>query len=181
MSYLIRKFSRPKWNVDNTTPDSVDKLSADAITSCLRTSSNTLSVWLVDSAEWGSFDDVLAALFSSFDRPDRADVVVIEKSDVDGIQGVNIVSSIGKTPASNEINQKHRDISDLKQSSLTNFADVLLQELKKDDNLEGCDSIRRFSRKDTINIVKRYVDSGQISADGLSEKWLENLNLKSSE
>ncbi|MGM0986550.1 MAG: hypothetical protein ACQEXI_06125 [Pseudomonadota bacterium] len=171
MAYLVRKFHRPKWEPNKIVPKSVDELSADALTSCLRTSGNTLSVWKTESPEWGAFDDVLAAMFSTLDGPSRADIIVLKESELQQIEGIELEENEGKTPAVNEINAKHRDISNLRHSSITCVAKIFLEELAKGQKAQ----VKRYSEKNTIKLVKYFIDQGKIDKDQLTDRWLEKL------
>lgn len=57
MKYIIRKFTKAKWSLIPTDTGNYENLQADAITSCLRTSGNTLSVWAVDTTNWDDMRD----------------------------------------------------------------------------------------------------------------------------
>lgn len=171
MAYLVRKFHRPKWEPNKIVPGSVDEVSADALTSCLRTSGNTLSVWKTENPEWGEFDDVLAAMFSTLDGPSRADIILLKEKELQEIDGVELEESEGKTPAVNEINAKHRDISNLKHSSITCVAEIFLEELAKGQNAQ----VKRYSEKNIIKLVKHFVEQGKIDKEKLSVRWLDKL------
>lgn len=171
MTYLIRKFTRSKWEPKNQPPKSVRDLNADALTSCLRTSRNTLSVWEAKSSNWGDFDNILAALFVSSDGPSKADIVLLEEDNITKIEGVDLVETEATTPAIDEINKKHRDISNLTLSAMENVADEILNELRKGNG----GNVKRYSEKAVLRIVKKEIDSGSISSEKLSIRWAEKL------
>lgn len=172
MAYLVRKFHRPKWELNKTLPKQVGDLSADALTSCLRTSGNTLSVWKTDDPDPESFEDVLAAIFSGLDRPDRAFFVLLKESCIQRIQGVTIEESAGETPASKDINSKHRDIFNLNHSAITSVADIILGELRKGEEA----LVLRYNEKQAIDIVKKFVEKGDIDISQLSHRWVSKLD-----
>jgi len=73
MPFLVRKISYSKWRASvegDTTP------SADAITSCMRTSGNTLSLWLIEDLT--KLDDAIIAIASDFKQLEAIDIVPIE-------------------------------------------------------------------------------------------------------
>jgi hypothetical protein len=196
MAFLVRKFNRAKWPGENEL-QLIEDLSADALTSCLRTSGNTLSVWKTGSAVWGTFDDILAALFSTLDGPNRADVIVISQREVELIDGVELIDVKASTAASESINNKHSDISKLSFSSMAKVAKIILTELANSDQetkflqtelrqekikpeeLELSDKIKvkRYSRKKVISIVTAFVNDSLIDPVKLSKKWQIELGI----
>ena len=64
MPLLVRKINKAKWQqIDLTISNDA---SGDAITNCLKTKSNTLSVWMIDSEN--QIDDAFLALLANQDR-----------------------------------------------------------------------------------------------------------------
>lgn len=175
MAYLVRKFNRPKWEPNSAIPNSINDLPADALTSCLRTSGNTLSVWEADEPVWGEFDDVLAALFSSLDGPSRSDIILLEKEAINSVDGVELIHNEGVTPADPSTNRKHRDIAKLKHSSISALASIILNELEQKES----SLVKRYREKEVIDIVKRFLEEEKIDKDKLSDRWLIKLGLKS--
>ena len=74
MALIVRKIDYNKWMqrkiLDGEQP------SADAVTNCMRTTRNTLSVWYInDSTE---LEEAVLAIASQFDHLDSADFLIIE-------------------------------------------------------------------------------------------------------
>lgn len=174
MTYLIRKFSRAKWDSGNCPPSAAKDLSADALTSCLRTNKNTLSVWATDTPTWGSFDSILAALFVTSDGPTKADVVLLDEKSIKSIAGVDLVESAALTPATQEVNGRHRDIANLTFSRMERVAEEILKELKKKD--EG--NFKRYNEKAVLKLVRQEVDNGNIDSKKLTDRWLNKLKIQ---
>lgn len=171
MAFLIRKFSKPKWTSLSDDPSNFDMLQADAITSCLRTSSNTLSVWEVNSNQWTDVEDILAALFSSTDNPTRTDIIILDKEKVQAETGIDIVDTLGQTPATEDINMQHKDLSNITLRSIESFARLIHTETLVQNN----PAIKRFPEKEVIRIVKASLSRNKIVSSNLGERWKKHV------
>lgn len=176
MAFLIRKFSRAKWDSGKCPPCTAKDLGADALTSCLRTYKNTLSVWATDSPKWGDFDSILAALFVSSDGPAKADVVLLDEKSIKDIEGVDLVKTSAATPAKKEVNERHRDIANLTLSRMESVAEEVLKELNKNAN----GNVKRYTQTAVLNLVYEEVVKGNIDTDKLPERWVSSLEDKKS-
>ena len=78
MSYLIRKIGQAKWKKQEVLKG--NPVPADAITSCLRTSSNTLSTWEIDTLD--SLNSAILAISTNVDYLETMDFVAIPKQNV---------------------------------------------------------------------------------------------------
>lgn len=172
MAYLVRKFHRPSWQPDERPPRCVEQVGADVFSKCLVTDKNKLSVWEAESSEWGEFDDILAAMFSTLDGPSRADIVLVEKKEVDKIEGVELDEVPGDSIATSETNQKHRDLTNLKIGSFTSFASLILGELGK-EKVEG--KIKRYNVSEMLKVVDKGIQQGVIAERELGNRWKRKL------
>ena len=157
MSFYVRKISRAKWNNENN-DFSLEKLRADAITKDLRTENDTLSLWLVNSES--DIERAIVALVSNCDRIDTMDFVLIPSESIDN--KIQIVNTLGQTPAE-KFNHLHRDASQLNYHTFSIVASSILEEIKKDKN------VRRMTKATIKSLFKRYVDSGDINVNILSD------------
>jgi hypothetical protein len=125
MSYLVRKIAPAKWSDTS----SLEALSADALTADLRTRDNTLSLWEIDSED--ELDDAVLALAISKNatKIEKMDLVVIPKETILAKE-LSIRASPGDTFAE-ELSNIHREIVDLKYSSLGIFAQIIIDLLSK--------------------------------------------------
>lgn len=173
MSYLVRKISRPKWEQEKILPEGVEDVSADVFSQCIVTKGSALSVWHSESDKWGDFDDILAALFTTLDGPTRLDVVVLDESDVASISGVEIKAVPGDTKASQCINNKHRDLVNLKISSITGLARLILESLKEGNGAK----VKRFNDKEVLKKVCEFIDRGEVDEELLGDRWKRKINV----
>jgi hypothetical protein len=127
MSYLVRKIAPAKWlNVQ-----SLETLSADALTADLRTANNTLSLWEIDSEN--KLNDVVLALAVSkhTTKIEKMDLVLIPKETILA-QRLSIRTSFGDTFAE-KLSGTHREVVDLNYPSLGLFAKIIIDLLSKMD------------------------------------------------
>jgi len=117
MSKLVRKISRAKWEV----LEPKDSIDADAITSCLRTQKNCLSVWR------STMDDAVVAIVSNADRLATMHLVSIDESFLVE-QGIAFVDSPGNSPLE-DMNGKHVDLSNLNYAGLGQLAEYVAAQI----------------------------------------------------
>jgi hypothetical protein len=125
MSYLVRKIAPAKWS----SVQSLEYLSADALTADLRTANNTLSLWEIDSEN--KLNDVILALAVSKNatKIEKMDLVLIPKETILA-QQLSIRPSSGDTFAEG-LSDTHREIVDLRYPSLGVVAQIIIDLLSK--------------------------------------------------
>ena len=156
MSVLVRKIDRAKW-LQNDIANG-EEVSADAITNCMRTKANTLSVWKIDSAS--SLNDAVLAMASQFDHLDTIDVIVLDDSELEKA-GLNIVATPGNTPI-RRLADFHRDIAALTYRTLGVVADFTTRCFQQQN-------VRRFTRGQLISLLKGAIGQGDIAQSDLKE------------
>lgn len=125
MSLIVRRINRPKWD------ESDIDISADAITNCLRTTNNELSVWNIDSQ--AEIDKAVLALItgSKQTKLSTLHVVIIKKTDAISKKLV-LIDSLGDTVV-DSLKSIHSDITELKYVSLGIVKDLIIESLKKEN------------------------------------------------
>lgn len=156
MPFFLRKIGKAKWNKNTVT----DALQSDALAD-LKTSSNTLSVWLVKDDK-SNLEQVITALISSCDRFSHCDYVLIDINLVTNI-GIKYEENEGKTPYI-VANQWHRDLIELTVDKIFDLAKVI-EPLEKG----------RFLEKFVRNLVKEAYENGQIDETKLGDKMKIHL------
>ncbi|MDO8721747.1 MAG: hypothetical protein Q7J31_05910 [Syntrophales bacterium] len=162
MSLLVRKIARAKWGKDGGV-DSVS--SADAITGCLKTASNELSVWIIHDAR--EIEDAILALVSVSDTCDAIDIVTISEDRL-VTPGLKIKISSGKTPYV-AFKDRHRDIYELDYHSLGSIA-ALVRDAITTGHYE------RVLRKRLKQILRSGIETGKIEEDGLNAKLRSEIS-----
>lgn len=167
MTYLVRKFNRAKWPNENFSDTDINDLKADAITSCLRTSNNELSVWEINSKE--EFHDVVVALAPNFDKLGKMDLIFFEKSKVEEL-GFTVKKSDGSTPIKRLVS-KHSDISELNFRKIGEFSSLMLYTMENQEN------IKRVTEKKVMEAIIKELESGELLLTDLKESVVEKIRL----
>lgn len=169
MNTLIRKFTRTKWLVN--TNRSIGHYSADAITGCIRTSGETLSVWVTDSKNLTSEHNkkILAGLALGMTKPDAIDVIFFDKEEVSNL-GLEIIESEGQTVVGT-INKFHNDIVNIDYAKLGIISKHIVSTLSDDSNAI------RITKNKLIDIVCEFFGD-EYSIDDLSQKWRDAIERK---
>ena len=164
MSLLVRKFSRSKWPKANYESFSSNDISADAITSCLRTSNNTLSTWEIESKD--QVQEAVLALVSGFERLDTIDIVIFEKEKLIN-NGFEIVATPGITPIEDLVDT-HKDIVKLNYQSIGSFAELVLDCLANS-------SVQRITRTEVKKILINAIEKDRLDSALLKKGIREKL------
>lgn len=160
---LIRKISLAKWK--SSLIIGADYISADAITGCLRTSGNTLSVWKNESQE--EYDQSILALLASLTSMETIDIVCVEAKELHQ-KNLELQETAGFTKAKG-LEGLHRDIINLDHGSLKSVAEIIK------DKVAGSKSIR-FTKKDIKTILGKAVAEGKVDIVDLPEKIRDELS-----
>ncbi len=99
MKYLVRKIGRAKWDQKDDLPQG--SIAADAVTTDLRTSGNKLSFWFCTADTDDELNEVVLALASGNDRPDKIDIAWFETALLEK-DNVAIELSEGRTPVTGQ-------------------------------------------------------------------------------
>lgn len=164
MSLLIRKITRSKWPTEVAEPIDISILRADAITSCLRTSSDTLSTWEVVDVD--NIKEAVLALATNFDKIETMTVVAIEKEKIIE-HGLSIVPTIGSTVV-DDLKDSHIDVAYLTLKSIGTFASIVLETIKEEN-------VYRFSKKELIEIISQAISAKRLNIELLKDKVREQI------
>jgi hypothetical protein len=156
MSYLVRKVNKAKWFQIDILND--DDVSADALTNCLKTTNNTLSVWHIESET--DLDSAILAIVANQDHLDTIDIVILEESSLQGYN-INIVASPGETPVTSLINA-HRDLSQLTFSKIHDIKNHIVERIRND-------KLKRYTVASLKRILNSAIERGLLKRDDLKE------------
>lgn len=165
MSYLIRKIQRSKW--DQVDLSQTDDVSADAITLCLKTTSNSLSVWRIDNED--DLDQAVLAIVANQDHIDTIDVIWMDEHKLREI-GIELLCSPGITPVPHLVDT-HVDIAKLTYSKIGLLKDEVVQ----------CINSARVKRYTVAAIKKILLDSIEkklIAIEDLKESVRNKISVK---
>jgi hypothetical protein len=153
MSLLVRKVDKALW-LKNPPIDSVEDCPSDAITICIKTKSNKLSVWRIDSID--NIDEAVLAIASALDHLESIDVVAIPKNEFNDIK---IVDSPGRTNVPDLVGN-HYDLTDITFKKLGIIATSILTQAK--GNL-----IKRYTKNDLKKILNKAIANNRLSPEKL--------------
>jgi hypothetical protein len=156
MSFLVRKIAPAKWSGTQ----SLEALSADALTADLRTTNNTLSLWEIGSEDELSNAVLALAISKNATKFEKMDLVLIPKEAI-LTKHLSIRVSPGDTFAEG-LSDTHREVINLKYPSLGLFAQIIIDLLSKNAHTT-------ITRTEVKNIVKAAYDDKTIDISCLSE------------
>lgn len=162
MGYFVRKINKGKW-----TSDSDEMLiKADALTSCLRTSGNTLSFWRID--DLANLEDAKLAIAASNNNLDTFDIVIFTKDEIDSL-GAPIRESAGKT-ACVDLVDSHRDLADLDSTHLIKLSHVVLQKVQSN-------AVERVTVAKLKSLMMSAVASDRLNISKLTDSVKSKIGL----
>jgi hypothetical protein len=162
-----RKFSRAKWERPAFISDS--DIPADAITVCLRTQDNKLSLWDCSDDQTSVEETVLAlATGPKYDSLEKMHVTTLVISDMES-QGLSLANSPGDT-AVEDLRERHSEIVNLTLNQLTKFAKLMAT------NIYTNEHCFLFTRKDVARIIKTAMSQQRLDGQKLNPKLLSQLS-----
>ncbi len=155
---LVRKIDRANWeehlvHQETDTP-------GDAITRCIGTKENTLSLWQIESID--KLEEAALAIIGSHDRPETFDVVAINYTDIVD-KGLTFISNEGTTRV-NDLNNTHRDIIDITYQKLGRLASLIYDSLHQD-------MVRRYEIDRQGEVLYEAIQAGRLTMDTLSKPF----------
>lgn len=153
MPFLVRKIDYAKWNQKDALNGGVP--SADAITSCMRTSGNKLSLWSI--TDDSQIEEAVLAIVACNQNLDAIDVLSIDPSLIEQ-KGLAIESSPGTTPYVG-FRDNHRNVIELDYCSLGTMAQVFVDSICQGRR-------RRITRAELKTILSKAVETHKV-------KWSE--------
>ena len=126
MTYFVRKFARAKWAESIENNCDLEDICADAYTSCLRTSSNTLSIWKIDcdindkSKLKSELEQIVLAIVTSLDKIDRFHLIFFTEDD---LANLDRKCEKGDTPIDYLVD-RHENLINLTFSKLKIIAEI---------------------------------------------------------
>lgn len=156
MPELARKINAAKWRQVNleTTTD----VSADAITSSLKTQDNALSFWEIESEE--HLDQAALALAAAAQRLETFDVVRVSKTDLHDT-GLRLSKSEGKTEVE-DLRGTHFDIIELTYTKLGLLANHIVSSFKES-------KVKRYTADELRSLLNKAIQDGRLRKEDLPE------------
>lgn len=169
MTYLLRKFSYAKWKGNKEFPPM--NFTADAITNCIKTSRNQLSVWISESNDFSKpeVEKLVVALATTMDKPDVMDFVWLN---TEWFQNENIPLVFNKGTSKYEsLNDRHRDLSNLDLNGLSKVGKHIVEKMEEPGNR------KRYSKNEILKLVLKWqMADKEFEINDLNPSWHEPLN-----
>jgi hypothetical protein len=166
MPLLVRRINRAKW--EQIKSEDYEDVSADAITNCLKTSNNELSVWKINNET--ELENAILALITgkSQEKLSTLHYVILNEEFV--LQnGLELKNTSGDT-AVETLKNTHSDISNLTYKKLGIVKTLILESIKS----EQCSF---FSKKQLKEIIQKALLHGIVDKELLNEKLVINEKL----
>jgi hypothetical protein len=152
---LVRKINKAKWFNDGRV---IEDPSADAMTNCLKTTQNTLSVWQINSE--AEIEDAVLAIVSGQDHLETIDMVMLEDEYFIKCE-IRTEETEGLTPVS-DLRNKHRDLASLDFWTLGMVAYHIIENIKKN-------KLQRFTEAKLKKIIKDAIANNRLRLTDLKE------------
>lgn len=157
MPFVLRQIRKAKWYRHSNVLWLVEgELQADALAD-LKTSNNTLSVWLIHD-DGSNLEQVVTALAATRQNTANLDYALL---DLAWVSQLDIRSNpvAGDTPDPG-VNGWHLDLVELSAKKLLRLAETILEQA----------TIERISEKALVRLIREAVNSGRIDPAKLSPR-----------
>lgn len=161
MSLLVRKINRNNWD---TTITDISHISADAITNCMRTKQNCMSVYEIHSE--AEINNAFLAIASNFDNPDTFDVVLIDKDDIAKLK-MKLTQTPGMTPIQH-LKNTHCEITCLSYRNLGTIANYIIDCIRRN-------RIVRCTRGELREFFREAISEGLVDPKLLKESFIMQI------
>ena len=160
MGVCVRKISKSKWPDEEVLDKQTDEailplLKADALTSCLRTSQDELSLWTVENTNEEEIEKAILALItnSRLERLDRIQVVYFDEDNVKQL-GLTLKKSPGDTVISTYTNL-HQDMIELNFEKMGKVSALITSALRDK-------RIKKYTEKELTKMLIDSIESGLV-------------------
>lgn len=164
MAFLARKYSPAKWG---SSSDTVESVPADAITICLKTTSNSLSVWKCQNIE-DDAETILKAVAGTLNDICKIDVVYLE---IDHLNSTGM--KLENTPDSGmtffeDLKAFHHDIVEMNYKKLGILSTHILDQIKSKHT-------KQFTRDDVKKALIDAYNRGLIQETDKTVRLIERI------
>ena len=158
MTFVARKVKLAKWETHQDM--SVGEISADAVTSDLRTEDNALSFWQCGMGAESEVEEAVLAMAAAGNRIEKLDVVWVSRDELRA-DGQTIQDTDGRTPVAGLV-RLHLDVSRLDYGRLGKVAHRIVTAIEE----ERC---RRLTKARVKSLLAAAVEQGRIDPEDLSD------------
>ena len=162
MSLFVRKIEIAKWKQRNILDG--EQPSADAITRCMKTRRNKLSLWRIADEE--ELEEAVLAIVARHTHLETIDVLSMQPSLFDD-KRLHLGESHGITPYT-DFSNRHLDVGDLDYESLGHMADIIIESIRQDRS-------KRFTKSQLKHILAQGIRDGKILKSDLGPDVAKHL------
>lgn len=176
MTIYVRKISKAKWPSEEEIlakefdAEIIPSVRADALTSCLKTSQNTLSVWAVENSTDEEIEKAILALITNakLERLNRIQVVYFSKEEVLSL-GLPLEASDGDTVIES-LSKLHNDLVDLNYEKLGKVSQLIISSLR-------LESVKTYNEKKLKTMLLKAIQEGVVDQKLLHPSLQSKLGL----
>jgi len=157
MALQVRKINKAKWlraDIVNSA-----EIPADAITNCLRTQQNNLSVWRIKSED--EIENAVIAISSGQERLETIDIVILNSEYLEQ-NGIEFMATEGITALKTPKEDIHFDMIELTYKKLGVIAYHIVEKFKEK-------KVFRYTRTKLKDILKNANNEKKLDINELSE------------
>jgi hypothetical protein len=165
---LARKINRSKWGPKHDLRH--DAIRADAVTGCLKTMDDTLSMWRCKD-DLNDLNDVFLALATGpkNDGFDTLDIVVVPENTLEDAE-IAMEPTEGAT-AIRELRSRHVDLIALDLDKLAALARIIASQVRNS-------GVKRLTEGQIKQLVTDAANSGRVQLDELPKQLREKLQAR---
>lgn len=176
MTIFVRKISKAKWPSEEEIAEKaldseiIPFVRADALTTCLKTSQNTLSAWAVENCTDAEIEKAILALITNtkLERLNRIQIVYFSKEDVDSL-GLPIAVTEGDTIIES-LSKLHNDLVDLNYEKLGKVSQLIISSLRSE-------SVRTYNERKLKDMLLKAINEGIVDQKLLHPSLQSKLGL----
>jgi hypothetical protein len=163
MCLFVRKIDRSKWLQNDIRQG--ERVSADAITHCMKTQNNTLSVWQIEADD--NVDEAVLAIVAGHQHLESIDVITLTPAYL-AQAGIEYTASKGRTPVT-DLAETHINLIQLTYEKLGVIAYHVVDRIVQE-------RIVRYTKGTQKEMLKQAIHQGRLSLEDLNENVRKHLS-----
>jgi hypothetical protein len=174
LAYFIRMVGASKWlKCQEKNIEDIMEASADIVTSDLRTFSDTLSLWRVESLDDEELNKIYLALSLSRHELTRLDVIIIEEQLLNqyGLEYRNSPEAADTPYVS--VKKQHFDLIELNYQKLGHFGNCILKSLENQES-----SLKIINKQNLLDLWINSYKNNEFDLAGVRTKISEEITKK---
>ena len=163
--YLVRMVSLAKWDTPADLP--LGSIPADAVTTDLKTTENTLSFWKSRTSSEDDIREAVLALVAGRTSIEKIEIVWLEDSSLQS-DTMQLIENRGRTLIEDLVDS-HTDLRPLSHQSLSQVAEAVASAIRRGRS-------RQFRKKEVSEMLEQAVNESRVPLQSLPEKIRAKLS-----